>query len=86
MGMTTLALAAFMWDFRDGMQVTRYKSGYTIYRPDDPDLRMYPKSYITDNKLLPSNHPTKLEDCDGLPEGRCPVNTVHYSATAVRLR
>lgn len=70
MGICTFAVGVWMWDWRKGVQITRYKSSYMIFRPDDPVLRMYPKEYITDNHLLPSDHPTKLEDCDDLPKGK----------------
>ena len=70
MGACTLYTALFMWDYREGMQITRYKSSYTVYRNTDEELKMYPKSYITDNQLLSSDHPTKLEDCDDLPKGK----------------
>lgn len=70
LGLTTAACLMFMYEWRNGVQITRYKSSYMVYRPNDPILKMYPKEYITDNELLPADHPTKLEDCDDLPRGR----------------
>ena len=58
-----------MYDWRNGLQIVRYKPQYTVFRPDDALTKLYPKHYITDNHLLPADHPTKLEDCDGLPKG-----------------
>lgn len=81
LALTTASVIAFMYDWREGVQISRYKSSYTILRPNDPILKMYPRHYITDNQLLPADHPTKLEDCDDLPKGRSIYrHSIHRSA------
>lgn len=77
LGLCTISSIAFMIRNRDGIQVSRYKDEYMIYRPTDGEVRMYPREYITDKHLLSADHPTKIEDCDDLPRG-IPVQGASY--------
>lgn len=40
----------------------RFKKYYTVYRPDDPRVALYPKEYITDKEYLRPDHPEKAKD------------------------
>ena len=40
---------------------TRYKHTYTVFRPHDERLQLYPKPWITDTKYLPADHPMSTE-------------------------
>lgn len=42
--------------------VARFKKYYTIYRPNDPRLVLYPKEYITDKQYLKPDHPETAKD------------------------
>lgn len=41
---------------------TRYKHAYTVYRPYDERLKLYPKPWVTDSRYLPDDHPMTTEE------------------------
>lgn len=43
-------------------RANRFRVAYTIYRPDDPKVKIIPARHIADRKYLPPDHPEKLED------------------------
>ena len=56
--------------------VGRFKKYYTVYRPDDERLQLYPAQYITDKHYLKPDHPQKPRD---LTRFLLPPSQIHLS-------
>lgn len=44
-------------DLKLNLYATRYKHAYTVFRPYDERVQIYPKPWITDTKYLSADHP-----------------------------
>lgn len=54
--------------------VGRYKKYYTVYRPDDERLQLFPAQYLTDKSYLKPDHPQTARD---LTRFLLPPSNVH---------
>ena len=61
-GIGTLITITIPREINHDSWTARYKRYYTVYRPNDPRLVLYPKDYITDKEFLPADHPEKSRD------------------------
>lgn len=61
--------------------VARYKRKYTVFRPDDDRVKLYPRNFVTDKHYLGPDQPEKLTDVERIKQ---PGTSIHVNDPRIR--